>query len=60
MAVVTTAAAATAVSSGTAALMLIWWQSAALARLSQKRTIITSCTVNSICIMPYTSFLRLF
>jgi hypothetical protein len=60
VAVATTAAAATVASSGTAALMLIWLQSAALARLSQKRTIIAYCTINTICIMPYTSHLRLF
>ena len=45
VAVATTAtAAATA-----AALMLIWLQSAALARLSQKRIIIASCTIIPSC-----------
>jgi hypothetical protein len=56
------AAAATAAvaSSGTAALVLIWLQSAALARLSQKRIIIASCTRIPIYLLPYTSPLHLY
>jgi hypothetical protein len=58
MAVATAAAAATAAGGGgsrTAALMLIRLQAAALARLSQKRIIIASCTRNPSCILPFTS-----
>jgi hypothetical protein len=40
--------------------MLIWLQSAALARLSQKRMIIASCTRIPSYLMPLTTLLRLF